>query len=106
MLAGSACTASICGTHGRLDIGGTFYLPSWVRLHDRDGDVIDRHDPVADVAHQGLRYQAAEAIRGCAAVLGSVLVLLERPFDQAALADWCDESFERAIGKAVLLGAP
>jgi predicted dehydrogenase len=63
MLAGSACTASICGTQGRLDIGGTFYLPTWVRLHDRDGDVIDRHDPVADVAHQGLRYGAAEAAR-------------------------------------------
>jgi len=25
--------------------------------------VIDRHDPVADVAHQGLRYEAAEAAR-------------------------------------------
>ena len=63
MLAASACTASICGTEGRLDIGGTFYFPTWVRLHDRNGDVIDRHDPVADVAHQGLRYEAAEAAR-------------------------------------------
>ena len=63
MLAASACTASICGTHGRLDIGGTFYLPTWVQLHDGNGDVIDRQDPVADVAHQGLRYEAAEAAR-------------------------------------------
>ena len=30
----------------------------------------------------------------------------ERPLDEAGFADWCDESFERAIGKAVLLGAP
>jgi len=63
MLAASACTASICGTEGRLDIGGTFYLPTWVRLHDRDGEVIDQYDSVGDVAHQGLRYEAAEAAR-------------------------------------------
>ncbi len=63
MLAASACTASICGTRGRLDVGGTFYLPTWVRLHDRDGAVLDRYDHVGDTAHQGLRYQAAEAAR-------------------------------------------
>ena len=63
MLAASACTASICGTDGRLDIGGTFYLPSRVQLHDRDGATIDRYDPSGDVAHQGMRYQAAEAAR-------------------------------------------
>ena len=32
MLAASPCTASICGTDGRLDIAGTFYLPSTVTL--------------------------------------------------------------------------
>ena len=63
MLAASACTASICGTNGRLDVEGTFYLPTSVRLHDRNGDLIDRYDPVGDVAHEGLRYQAAEAAR-------------------------------------------
>lgn len=63
MLAASACTASICGTEGRLDIGGTFYTPTWVQLYDRDGTVLDRHDPVDDAAHEGLRYQAAEAAR-------------------------------------------
>ncbi len=63
MLAASACTASICGTNGRLEVEGTFYLPTAVRLHDRDGDVIDRYVPVGDVAHEGLRYQAAEAAR-------------------------------------------
>ena len=63
MLAASACTASICGTDGRLDIGGTFYLPSRVQLHDRDGALIDGCDPSGDVAHQGMRYQAAEAAR-------------------------------------------
>ena len=63
MLARSACTASICGTDGRLDIGGTFYMPTWIRLHDRDGEVVDRYESVDDVAQQGLRYQAAEAAR-------------------------------------------
>jgi hypothetical protein len=63
MLARSACTASVCGTEGRLDIGGTFYCPTWVRLHGRDGEVLDQYDSVGDVAHQGLRYEAAEAAR-------------------------------------------
>jgi transcriptional regulator with GAF, ATPase, and Fis domain len=30
----------------------------------------------------------------------------ERPVGESGLADWCDEEFERAIGKAVLFGAP
>ena len=63
MLAASPCTASICGTDGRIDIDGTFYLPTSVQLYDRDGVMIDRHDPSGDVAHQGLRYEAAEAAR-------------------------------------------
>ena len=63
MLAASACSASICGTDGRLDIGGTFYCPTWVRLLGRDGEVLDRYDSVDDVEHQGLRYEAAEAAR-------------------------------------------
>ena len=45
MLAASPCTATICGTDGRLDIAGTFNLPSSVTLHDRDGQVIDRYAP-------------------------------------------------------------
>jgi predicted dehydrogenase len=63
MLAASACTASICGTEGRLDVGGIFYTPTWVRLLDRDGEVLDQYDPTGDVAHQGLRYEAAETAR-------------------------------------------
>jgi predicted dehydrogenase len=63
MLAASPCTASICGADGRLDIPGPFYLPSPVTLYDRDGMRIDRYDPIGDIAHQGLRYQAAEAAR-------------------------------------------
>jgi len=63
MLAASPCTASICGTDGRLDIAGTFYLPATVTLYDRDGTAIDRYEPTADVAHQGLRYEAADAAR-------------------------------------------
>jgi predicted dehydrogenase len=63
MLAHSSTTASICGTDGRLDLGGPFYAPTWVRLHDRDGEVLDQYDPTGDVVHQGLRYEAAEASR-------------------------------------------
>lgn len=67
MLAVSPCTASICGTEGRLDVGGIFYTPTWVRLHNRDGEVLDQYDSTGDVAHQGLRYEAAEAARCVAA---------------------------------------
>jgi predicted dehydrogenase len=63
MLAGSGTTASICGTDGRIELGGPFYCPTRVRLHDRDGTVVDQFDPVGDVEHQGLRYEAAEAAR-------------------------------------------
>ena len=63
MLAASPCTATICGTAGRLDIAGTFYLPTSVTLFDRDGAAVDRYDPTGDVAHQGLRYEAAEVAR-------------------------------------------
>jgi hypothetical protein len=62
MLAASPCTATICGTDGRLDVSGTFYLPTSVTLHDRDGAASDRYDPTGDVAHQGLRYEAAEVV--------------------------------------------
>jgi predicted dehydrogenase len=67
MLAASPCTATICGTDGRLDIAGTFYLPTSVTLHDRDGAAVDRYDPTGDVAHQALRYEAAEVARSLSA---------------------------------------
>lgn len=63
MLAGSACTASICGTDGRLDIGPRFYGPTWVRLHDRRGAVLDQRDDDPTATHHGLRFEAAEAAR-------------------------------------------
>lgn len=63
MLARTPCTATICGTEGRIEVGGIFYMPTWVRLHDGDGHVLDRHEPPGDVSHQGLRYEAAEVAR-------------------------------------------
>jgi predicted dehydrogenase len=63
MLAGSACTASICGTGGRLDVDGWFYLPNRVRWYARDGALVDTFEPAGDAAHEGLRYEAAEAAR-------------------------------------------
>lgn len=67
MLTRSACSASICGTDGRLDIGGTFYGPTWVQLHDRRGNVLDRRDDNPNATHHGLRFEAAEAARRLAA---------------------------------------
>jgi predicted dehydrogenase len=63
MLALSGCTASICGTDGRLDVDGWFYLPNRVSWYGRDGDLIDTFEPEGDTAHEGLRYEAAEAAR-------------------------------------------
>lgn len=63
MLARSSTTASICGTDGRLEVGGPFYAPTWVRLYSRDGDVLDQYDSADDTLHEGLRYEAAEAAR-------------------------------------------
>lgn len=63
MLARSSTTASICGTDGRLDVGGPFYAPTWVRLLSSDGEVLNQYDSVDDVLHGGLRYEAAEAAR-------------------------------------------
>ncbi|MBP2327848.1 putative dehydrogenase [Kibdelosporangium banguiense] len=67
MLGRSASTASVCGTVGRLDIGGPFYAPTSVRLYDRYGQLVDQHDKVQDMEHAALRYQAAEAARCLAA---------------------------------------
>ena len=63
MLAASACTASICGTEGPAGHRRHLLPADLGAAHDRDGVLIDRHDPGGDVAHQGLRYEAAEAAR-------------------------------------------
>ncbi|HEY0814864.1 MAG TPA: Gfo/Idh/MocA family oxidoreductase [Pseudonocardia sp.] len=67
MLARSSTTASICGTDGRLDVDGPFYAPARVRLVSRGGEVLDQYEPVDDIVHQGLRFEAAEAARCLAA---------------------------------------
>lgn len=67
MLAASDCRATVCGTEGRLEVGGVFYCPTWVELRGRDGALLDRYDPRDDAEHQGLRYEAAEAARCLAA---------------------------------------
>jgi predicted dehydrogenase len=89
MLATSPCAASICGTEGRLDIGGTFYLPTWVELRDRDGTLIDRYDSSDDVAHQGLRYEAAETARCLSA--GATESPLNPPAATVRIMDAMDE---------------
>ena len=63
MLARSACTASVCGTDGRLEVDGWFYAPNRVRWYDRGGALLDTFEPAGDTAHEGLRYEAAEVAR-------------------------------------------
>ncbi|WP_084431236.1 Gfo/Idh/MocA family protein [Kibdelosporangium aridum] len=67
MLARSATSASVCGTAGRLDIDGTFYMPAGIKMYDRDDNLVDQYEKVADEGHAGLRHQAAEAARCFAA---------------------------------------
>ncbi|MGW8361332.1 Gfo/Idh/MocA family protein [Streptomyces wedmorensis] len=54
-------TASIAGTHARLEIDGPFYGPAAVRLMDRDNQLIDSFVPPQ--LDGGLCYEAAEAAR-------------------------------------------
>ncbi|MFE5797906.1 Gfo/Idh/MocA family protein [Streptomyces sp. NPDC056503] len=54
-------TASIAGTHGRLEIDGSFYGPATVRLIGRDNALIDTFVP--PLLDGGLCYEAAEAAR-------------------------------------------
>ena len=75
MLSASGCTASICGTEGRIDVDGWFYLPNAVRLYDRGGALLDRYSPEGDEAHEGLRYEAAEVARCLAAGAAESAVL-------------------------------
>lgn len=75
MLSASGCTASICGTEGRIDVDGWFYLPNEVRLYDRGGALLDRYSPEGDEAHEGLRYEAAEVARCLAAGAAESAVL-------------------------------
>jgi predicted dehydrogenase len=62
LFAKSPTTASITGTHARIEIPGDFYMPQPITLIDRDGErrVWDAN-PVP--RHEGLCYEAAELAR-------------------------------------------
>ena len=75
MLARSACAATVCGTEGRLEIDGWFYVPNRVRWYGRDGALIDTFEPAGDTAHEGLRYEAAEVARCVTSGAGESAVL-------------------------------
>lgn len=53
--------AAINGTLARLEIAGTFYAPSTIRVIGRDGTEWERYD--TPIRGQGLRYEAAEVAR-------------------------------------------
>ncbi|MET9736436.1 Gfo/Idh/MocA family oxidoreductase [Streptomyces sp. NPDC006458] len=61
LFARTPTTASIAGTHARLEIDGPFYGPSTVRLIGRDNELIDTFVPPQ--LDGGLCYEAAEAAR-------------------------------------------
>ncbi|WP_327063644.1 Gfo/Idh/MocA family oxidoreductase [Kitasatospora purpeofusca] len=65
LFARTPTTASISGTHGRLEIDGPFYEPARVRLVGRDNRPVDSFAP--PLRDGGLCYQAAEAARCIAA---------------------------------------
>jgi predicted dehydrogenase len=68
MAAKTPTTAAVCGTQARLELDGTFYAPTTVRLVAPDGTVVDTYESRTDPAfHGGLRYEAAEAARCIAA---------------------------------------
>jgi predicted dehydrogenase len=59
----SVTVANAAGALGVLHASMLAASPCSVTLRDRDGQFIDRYDPTDDTAHQGLRYEAAEAAR-------------------------------------------
>ncbi|MGL5928200.1 MAG: Gfo/Idh/MocA family protein [Dermatophilaceae bacterium] len=61
MAATSACTATVVGTLGRLELDGRFYGPTTVRLVAPDGRVVDVLEP--EHVEHGFRYQLAEFAR-------------------------------------------
>lgn len=62
MLTGTASTASICGTRGRLELDGPFYRHgTTVRLLGPDGRHLDEY--TAPTPDHGLHFQAAEVAR-------------------------------------------
>lgn len=62
MAVASACTASVTGTHGRLELGAPFYrVGTGIRLLGDDGTILDTWEP--DIREHGFRYQIAEVAR-------------------------------------------
>jgi predicted dehydrogenase len=62
LLARSPTRAAIVGTDARIEIDSVWYQPSSFTVISRDGQVLERYDETA-VGHDGLRHQAAEAVR-------------------------------------------
>ncbi|MET9670300.1 Gfo/Idh/MocA family oxidoreductase [Streptomyces sp. NPDC006475] len=61
LFARTPTTASISGTHARLEIEGDFYAPATVRLISHEGELLDSHVPAR--REGGLCFEAAEAAR-------------------------------------------
>ncbi|MFB6981345.1 Gfo/Idh/MocA family protein [Streptomyces scopuliridis] len=65
LFARTPTTASISGTHARLEIEGDFYAPATVRLISRERELLGSYVPA--LREGGLCYEAAEAARCVAA---------------------------------------
>ena len=58
LAAKTATTATIAGSHGRIDIPGDFYNPQRVTFTPLEGDAVQSPEPVIP-GHEGLAYEAA-----------------------------------------------
>lgn len=63
MLGAGPCTATVTGTLGRLELDGSFYEPTTVRLLDTDGTLLDSQAAGRSGHVHGFAYEAADFAR-------------------------------------------
>lgn len=63
MTAATTCTAVVSGTAGRIEIGGPFYAPSFLRLVDQSGELADERPSGLPDDARGFAYEIAEFAR-------------------------------------------
>ncbi|YAL82456.1 Gfo/Idh/MocA family protein [Dermacoccaceae bacterium W4C1] len=64
MLVKTPTTATICGTQGRVEVDGDFYMPNHLRLFaGTDPLPVDAFGETESIPHRGMRFEAAEVAR-------------------------------------------
>jgi hypothetical protein len=86
LAAASANPAAVYGTEARVEIAGTFYFPTSLRVVSRTGEVLETFTSPA--AGRGMQYEAAEVHRCLRAGLAeSPLLPLEESLDIMGVLD-------------------